>query len=303
MLQAKYTSECSRCLLIPGCGEHSFVVCKDTMQYLFFIPGSSRFIMSKITSRTIVFLTGAFVSHACWGEWQLYFESKGYRTLAPPWLKKDADAATLRNRHPDRELAAVTLPDLLSYYRDIIRGLPEQPILIGHSFGGLAAQILLNEGLAAACIAVHSAPPKGVIPYELNFLRSNAKALGFFTAADKTYMISFKSWQFAFANGMNYEAQKESYYKLACPESKRAIRGGLTDAAYVDFGKKHAPLLFLAGTLDQCIPAHLCRRVFTKYTDTDSVTEFVLKERNHMILGLPTWKEDAAYILNWIEQQ
>lgn len=257
--------------------------------------------MKNIQSKTIVFITGAYVSHACWNNWRTYFEEQGYNTIAPPWLHKDADAATLRSRHPDEALAAVSLPDLINHYIGIIKKLPEKPILIGHSFGGLMAQVILNKGYGAACIAIHAVPPKGIIPYEFSFLKSNAATLGFFTSIKKTYLLSFSKWQYSFTNGLPYEVQKSGYYDLVIPESKRASRGGLSDAAYVDFKKEHEPLLLLAGTTDQCIPLHLCKRVFKSYKSRKSVTEFVVKERNHFVLGLPTWKEDAEFINNWIK--
>lgn len=257
--------------------------------------------MKTIQSRTIVFITGAYVNHSCWDEWRTYFESKGYTTLAPPWPHKDADTITLRSRHPDRELAAVTLPDVIAGYTRIINNLPEMPVVIGHSFGGLIAQIMLNKGLAAACVAIHSVPPQGIIPYELNFLISNIKTLGFFTSVNKTYLMSPEKWKFAFTNGLSAAVQNDSYDKLVIPESKRVARGGLTSAAHVDFKKNHNPLLILAGSKDQCIPASLNRRTYKRYSkNKNSVTDFVEKERNHYVLGLPTWKEDADYILNWI---
>lgn len=256
-----------------------------------------------IHSKTIVFITGAYVSHACWDPWQEYFRSKGYSTIAPPWPGKDADTATLRNRHPDKALAAVTMFDIVDHYISIVKKLPETPIVIGHSFGGLFAQILLNRGLAAAAVAIHAVPPQGIIPYEFNFLKSNAATLGFFTSLDKTFLMPFKKWQFAFTNGLPLEVQKSSYYDLVIPESKRAARGGLTKAAYVDFKKEHEPLLLLAGSEDQCIPAHLNKRVYESYKSKHSVTDFLVKKRNHFVLGLPTWKQDADYILDWIKKQ
>jgi pimeloyl-ACP methyl ester carboxylesterase len=258
--------------------------------------------MQTIQSKTILFVTGAFVSHHCWDEWRTYFESKGYTTYAPPWPYKDAPAAELRRRHPDGPLATLRLTELVDHYADFARMLPEKPIIIGHSLGGLVTQILINRDLGAAATALHTVPPQGVFPYEFSFLKSTWKALGLFTSTKKTYLMSFKDWQYAFTNGMSLVDQKASYEKIAVPESKTVTRDGLTDAAHVDFDKPHAPLLIIAGSADHTMPAHLSQRIFNRYNKKNgSITEY--KEFagiNHYVLGLPTWKNQANYILEWI---
>jgi pimeloyl-ACP methyl ester carboxylesterase len=259
--------------------------------------------MKQIISKTIVFITGTYVNHACWKNWSYFFEEKGYVTVAPPWPLKNATTVTLRGRHPNSDLASLSMNDIMDYYIDVIGNLPEKPILIGHSYGGLLAQVLLNKGYGAAAIAIHAVPPKGIIPYEFNFLRSNAATLGFFSSLKKTYLMPFKKWQFAFTNGMPLEIQKKSYEELVIPESKTAARGGLTKAAYVDFKKEHEPLLILAGSNDQCIPAHLCKRVFKSYKSKNSIIEFIVWERNHFVLGQPTWREDADFVLSWLQKK
>ncbi|MNE65517.1 hypothetical protein D3C80_1610000 [compost metagenome] len=145
-------------------------------------------------------------------------------------------------------------------------------------------------------------PPQGVFPYEFSFLKAGWKALGFLTSLDKTYLMSFEDWQYAFVNGMPLEYQKEQYEKLTIPESKRVARGGLTSAAHVDFEKSHPPLLITAGSEDNIIPPHLNHRNFERYKKNGSVLEYKEFEgRNHNILGQPIlWKEDADYILDWI---
>jgi len=259
---------------------------------------------NTLNPKTIVFITGAFVSNQTWKEWQAYFESKGYKTIAPAWPFKDAPAAELRNRQPnDTQLAALTLTELVDHYANIIKALPEKPIVIGHSLGGLVTQIIVNRDLAASGIAIHSVPPQGIIPYEFSFLKSAWKSLGLFTSLKKTYLMSFKDWQYAFVNNMPLNEQKEAYEHDTIPESKTVTRGGLTSAAKVDFAKPHAPLLLTSGSIDHIIPAHLNYRNYKKYKSNGSVLEYKEFEgRNHYVIGQPGWKGDADYVLGWIQK-
>jgi pimeloyl-ACP methyl ester carboxylesterase len=262
--------------------------------------------MKSVTTKNVVFVTGAFVASTGWSEWQAYFQSKGYNTIAPAWPFKEGTAAELRNRQPnDTGLAALTLNEVVDHYANIVKGFSEKPIIIGHSLGGLITQILVNRDLAAAGIAIHPVPPLGVFPYEFSFLKAGWKSLGLFTSIKKTYLMSFKDWQYAFVNGMPLEQQKKAYEENTIPESKTVARGGLTSAAKVDFAKPHAPLLITAGSEDTIIPAHLNLRNFKKYAKNNgSVLDY--KEfpgRNHFVVGQPTWKEDADYILDWLEKQ
>ncbi|QDA62338.1 alpha/beta hydrolase [Hymenobacter jejuensis] len=261
--------------------------------------------MENVSAKTIVFITGSFVHNSCWDEWKTFFEDQGYACLAPPWPHKDASPAELRSQHPYSPIAQVRLADLLDYHTELIRRLPEKPILIGHSFGGLMTQLLVQRGLAAAGVAIHSVPPQGVITLKWSFIRSVTPALGLFTSTTKTYLMPFRHWQYTFTNGMPLAVQQETYEQLVVPESKLASRDGLTKVAKVDFAKPHVPLLFVAGSTDNIIPASLNYANYRRYKKHgDSVTDY--KEfagRNHFVLGQPTWQEDAAYISQWLTRQ
>jgi len=260
--------------------------------------------MKNAPSKTIVFITGAFVHHSCWDKWKSYFEAHGYKTIAPPWPHKNAPAEVLRNSHPNAEIAANRLAALTGHYAAIIKTLPEKPILIGHSIGGLLVQLLLQDGLGVLGIAIHSVPPQGIFTFKLSFLKAGWGPLGFFTSAKKTFLMSFKQWKYAFTNGMDCEAQKEAYYQFAIPESKLIVRDTITKAAKVNFKNPHAPLLFMAGSNDHTIPASLNYANYKKYRNSNAVTDYKLSEgRNHFVLGQPTWEEDARYILEWTEKQ
>lgn len=260
--------------------------------------------MKANESKTIVFITGAFVHNSGWDQWKTYFEAEGYRVLAPAWPAKDAPVETLRKRQPDPAIAALRLTQVVDHFAKIIRELPEKPILIGHSMGGLMTQLLVQKDLAAAGIAIHSVPPQGVMTLKFSFLKATWGPLGLFTSANKSFLMSFKQWQYAFTNGMPEAIQRETYEQSVIPESKRISRDTLTSAAKIDFKKPHAPLLIMAGTEDHIMPASLNRTNFKKYAQNNgSVTEF--KEfagRNHFVVGQPTWRENADYILDWIER-
>ena len=255
--------------------------------------------------KTIMFVTGAFVSHHGWDNWITYFEDLGYNAIAPAWPEKDASPEILRNRQPDdMGLADLTLEEVIDSYANIAKSLEEKPIIIGHSLGGLITQILLNRGLAEVAVAIHSVPPQGIFPYEFTFLRSTWKVLGLFSSMKKTYLMSFKDFKYAFVNGMPEKLQLEAYEKYAIPESKRVARGGLTSAAAVDFKKTHAPLLILAGSEDHVIPAHLSYRNYIKYLKNNSIVDYKEFEgRNHSVLTAPGWETNAAYVARWIDKR
>ncbi len=261
--------------------------------------------MSSLKTKNIVFVTGAFVNSSSWDDWRLYFEGKGYQTIAPAWPFKNASTSELRRRQPhDTDLARLTLNEVIDHYIKAVKSFPEKPIIIGHSLGGLMTQIIVNRDLAAAGVAIHPVPPLGVFPYEFSFLKAGWKALGLFSSLKKTYLMSFKDWQYAFVNGMALQDQLDAYEKYTIPESKTVARGGLTSAAKVDFKKPHPPLLITSGSEDTIIPVHLNVRNYKRYVPNGSVLDY--KEfpgRNHFVLGQPTWKEDADYIIEWLNKQ
>jgi len=259
--------------------------------------------MTKTTSKTILFITGAFVSNDCWREWQLFFEKKGYQTFAPAWPYKNETADVLRRQAPESDIAKQRLADLTAYFADFALALPEKPIIIGHSMGGLITQLLMQRNLAVAGIAIHSLQPKDVLTFKFSFYKAGWGPLGFFTSVKKSFLMSFRQWQYAFTNGMSFDEQKEAYYRLLTPESKLLVRDAITDAAKVDFTAPHVPLLFIAGSCDRFIPASLNHTNYSKYKDKDSRKSFKIFEgRNHYVLGQPGWEEVAGYTNNWLEE-
>jgi pimeloyl-ACP methyl ester carboxylesterase len=257
--------------------------------------------MSSTSSKSIVFITGTFISNCCWDEWKSYFEGEGYKCFAPAWPCKDAPAEELRNRSANDPIALNMIPSLTEHFAAIIKGLVEKPILIGHSLGGLIVQALLQRGLGTAAVAIHSFPPSGINSFWLSFHRLVWRTTSLFSAVKKNYLMPFATWRYAIANGMDYDQQKALYYLYAIPESKKIITEAFKCVTKIDFRKPHAPLLLTSGSDDKLIPASLSYSNYKKYA-TGSMTEYVeFKGHNHLVFGVPVWKKEADYILHWLE--
>ncbi len=259
--------------------------------------------MKKKISSSVFFITGAFIHHSCWDEWRTYFEANGFKTNAPSWPHKNAPAEVLRNRQPDAAVASNRLAAISNYFANAVKELDEPPILIGHSIGGLIVQLLLQQGIGAAGVAIHPVAPQRIFTFKLSFLKAGWGALGFFTSVKKSYLMPFKSWQYGFTNGMPVEEQKAGYYQLVIPESKMIVRDTISKAARVNYRAKSAPLLITAGSADRTIPASLNYSNYKKYRHNPSVTAYKeFQDRNHFVLGQPSWKDDADYILSWLSR-
>jgi pimeloyl-ACP methyl ester carboxylesterase len=253
-----------------------------------------------ITSKTIVFIHGLFQNPASWTEWKHYFESAGYTCHTPAYPYHAGEPAALR-KSPDPELGRLTFGDVISSMTAYIEKLPEQPILIGHSMGGLAVQklIALQKGVAGICI--DSAPPKGVISFAWSFLKANIPTLN--PLKGNTVCLPEVAWfHYAFCNTMTLEQTQTAYDLFVVPESRNIPRSSTGKDGSIDFRKPHHPLLFIAGEKDHIIPSSLNRKNFSAYLDRNSKRDFVeFTGRTHYICGQPGWQEVADHILSWIQ--
>ncbi|MGD0611235.1 MAG: alpha/beta hydrolase [Anaerolineales bacterium] len=256
------------------------------------------------STRTVVFIHGMYMTPLYWEDWAKRFAAKGYHCLSPAWPGRDKPVETLRKNHPNIELGKLTLQEVLENLARTIRSLDEKPILIGHSMGGLTTQLLLQQGLAAAGIAIDSAPPMGVFTTQWPFLKANWGHVTPFVAQKKPVQMSFERFQYAFVNTMPIAEQRAAFEKYAVPESRRVPRQSLTSVARIDFKKPHVPLLLIAGSVDHLIPPSLIKTLYNKYKGSPSVTDYKeFPERNHFLIGQNNWEEVADYCLEWLSKQ
>lgn len=252
-------------------------------------------------SATIVFVHGNFVTRHCWDAWVDRYQARGYRCVAIAYPGREGSVSELKLNPDGALLGGLTLNRVVQHHVDQIRALAEKPIIIGHSFGGLVTQLLLQRDLAVAAVAIDSVPPQGVLSRRLSFYRSTWPVLNPFVRASRPYYMSFEHFRYSFVNDLPPAEQRAAYDGEVVPESRRLARGGLSRAARIDFSRRHAPLLLIAGAKDNIMPAELNRRNYRRYAKSPSAAEYrEFPSRGHYsIIAGPGWEEVGDYAVDW----
>jgi len=249
--------------------------------------------------RTIIFAHGMYMTGKSWDRWASFFEEKGYRTITPSWPGREGHPSQLR-AHPPKRLSQLTLSEVLDMYRECIEACDTLPIIIGHSMGGLIAQLLLQEKVVQAAVAINSAPPQGVMSFSWSFLRSN---IGVFFPGNKPIKPTKKQWRYAFAHTLPSEDVNAAYQNYVVPESRLVGKESTTAVAKINFLQQRPPLLMVAGELDHIIPASLNRKNYKKYLQGPSKTDYLeFKDRTHWICMMDGWQEVAQSVADWLEE-
>jgi len=264
---------------------------------------------ARAGGRPFLLIHGAWVTPACWSDFGAFLAQRGHQVALPAWPGKERTVQEIR-RDPSA-LAGLGLGEIADHYAGIVRGMPESPVLVGHSFGGLIVQLLLDRGLGAAGVAIDSAPPRGVLSLQPSALRSIAHVLGDPLHPRRVVGLSYPQFRYAFAHTLPDAEAREAYETQIVPDTARiffqaAIAPLLGDSpARVDFANPaRAPLLLVAGEHDRIVPASVNRANHRSYARSPAVTDLaVFPGRTHWIIAQPGWEEVAEHVEHWVEAQ
>ena len=247
---------------------------------------------------TVVLIHGMWMTPHSWDAWIEHCRDRGYTAIAPGWPGVRDPEETRRDPAP---LKGLRLTQIVDSYERVIRQLDQPPLIVGHSFGGLTAQLLLDRGLGAAGVAIGTAPPKGILVLPLSTLRAGFPALKNPLNRDGLAPISREQFHWRFTNTLSREESDRVYDEQYIPGTNRQFFDALGSSAAVGSGKAtRPPLLLIAGSEDHISPVSLNRKVAKLQRDASSVTE--LKEypgRTHFMAGMDGWEEIADLALNW----
>jgi pimeloyl-ACP methyl ester carboxylesterase len=167
----------------------------------------------------VVLIHGMWMTPLSWEHWVKRYSDRGHRVLAPAWPGLDAEPEQLRN--DPSPLRGLGITEIVDHYDKIIHGLDRPPIIIGHSFGGLVTQLLLNRGLGVAGLALSTAAPKGVLRLPYSTLRAAWPALRNPANLKKETSLSKKQFHWVFTNALTREDSDAVYDRYYIPGAPR----------------------------------------------------------------------------------
>ncbi len=246
-------------------------------------------------SPLIVFIHGLSLNEKCWEPIKPYFESRGFVCHSPSYPFHNGEPAQLRS-NPDPQLGKLTFDQVVDMYEGYVSALPQKPVLIGHSMGGLIVQKLMEKKLGAAGICICSAPPPGIFTFKWSFIKYNFPMINPLKG-DSICMASPRGYHKAVCNTMSIDETTTAYNKYVVPESRNIPR----KPSKVNFAAVEGPMLFIAAEKDKIVPSELNRRNHAAYKLAGKKSEY--KEfpgRSHFILWQNKQGEVLQFVNEWI---
>ena len=254
----------------------------------------------------VVFVHGLWLHYTSWDNWVDLFRSTGYEPLAPPWPGEPATVA--ESRTDPAPMAGHGVGEVADHYAGIAKALATRPVVVGHSFGGLIAQILLDRGLAAAAVAIDAAPIKGVLPLPFSSLKVASIALRNPANRTRTVALTPDQFRYGFTNTRTAGESAELYERYTMPSPARP----LFQAAFANVNPNAAtkvdtrnsargPLLLTSGGQDHTVASAIPRAVYRLYRHANAVTELKdFPNRDHSLVLNGDWREVADAVLEWL---
>ncbi len=248
-------------------------------------------------TRTVLFITGAWMHTSSWDKLRSAFEAAGYKTLAPAWPYLDGRAEALRT-NPDRRLGTLTFRKIVDHYARIIDGLGKQPLIIGHSMGGLITQLLLDRGYGVAGIAMDPGPIAGALPGPVSLAAAIPPVLA---GPGGIHTISRKGFAANFANTLSAEEQKAAYDSYVVPTPANIFyQAALMLGTRVSARARTQPLLVISAEHDRTVTPYLARAIYSKQKKAKTRTDFhQFAGRSHFLAGEKGWEDVAQYAIDW----
>jgi pimeloyl-ACP methyl ester carboxylesterase len=256
----------------------------------------------------VVFIHGLWLLPSSWDNWAQAFEEAGYSALTPVW-PDDPETVAEARANPD-VLAKKTLGQVADHTTEVIGELAKKPALVGHSTGGLLAQILAGRGLSAVTVAIDPGPFRGVLPLPFSTLKVSAPVLSNPLNRGRAVTLTLDQFKYGWANALSDEEAKELYerYHVAAPgvalmQMANANLNPRTEARVDTKNPDRGPLLILDGEKDHTVPWAIANAAYKRQKRNPGVTEIKsMKNRGHALTIDSGWREVCDTTLEFVRR-
>jgi non-heme chloroperoxidase len=256
----------------------------------------------------VVFIHGLWLLPSSWDRWATLFEEAGYVALTPEWPD---DPQTVEGARAEPEvLAKKTLKQVADHTTEIIKALDKKPAVMGHSTGGLLAQMLAGRGLSAVTVAIDPGVFRGVLPLPASVLKGVGPFLVDPRTRSRAITLTFDQFKYGWANALDEQEAKELYdtYHVAGSGISLAQMGNAninpwTQAKVNTTNPNRGPLLIIDGEKDHTVPWAIANAAYKRQRRNPGVTEIVkLPNRGHSLTIDHGWREVAQTALDFVER-
>src|SRR5881398_3742127 len=239
----------------------------------------------------LMLIHGAWLSARSWETYADYFGKKVYDVSAPEWPRKHGDVEEMRETAADSE--GLGVKEIVDHYEALIRELDQPPVLIGHSYGGLFVELLLDRGLGRAGVALSPAPPKGILVLPFSTLKAASPALAHPSKWHGIVTLTPEEFAYGFVNTFSPEDAAAAYERYAVPETGQIFY----EAGFANFhlhpptevhfkSAERGPLLIVGAEKDQTVPAALSKAQYKRYVRSQARTDYMEFEgRPHLAMA------------------
>ena len=263
---------------------------------------------NKSDSTPVVFIHGLWLLPSSWDRWGEFFKTAGYAPLAPDW-PDDPETVEQARANPD-VLAKKTLKQVGDHVAEVIGGLTKKPAVMGHSTGGLLAQLIADRGLSAATVAIDPGPFRGVLPLPVSALRSAAPVLKNPLNRGRAVTLTLDQFKYGWATALDDDEAKQLYdtYHVAASgvalmQMANANLNPFTEAKLDPKNPDRGPLLIIDGEKDHTVPWAIANASYKRQKRNPAVTEIKqIPNRGHSLTIDSGWQEVAQTALDFVKR-
>jgi pimeloyl-ACP methyl ester carboxylesterase len=260
------------------------------------------------TATPVVFIHGLWLLPSSWDAWATLFEEAGYVALTPDWPD---DPPTVAGARAEPEvLAKKTLKQVADHTTEIITALDRKPVVIGHSTGGLLAQMLAGRGLSAVTVAIDPGVFRGVLPLPGSVLKGVGPFLVNPRTRGRAITLTFDQFKYGWANALDENEAKSLYDTfhvagsgVSLVQMGNANLNPWTEAKVDTKNPDRGPLLIIDGEKDHTVPWAIANAAYKRQRRNPGVTEIVkMENRGHSLTIDHGWREVAETALAFVKR-